>query len=42
MVQEFLVWPQVMDIGDAADTLPAAGIVIDEAIATFLARYGVR
>lgn len=42
LVQEFLVWPQVMDIGDAADALPASDVVIEEAIATFLARYGIR
>jgi AcrR family transcriptional regulator len=40
LVQEFLVWPQVMDIGDAADDLPASDVVIAEAIRTFLARYG--
>jgi AcrR family transcriptional regulator len=39
LVQEFLVWPKVMDIGDASDIIPAAGLVIDEAIATFMARY---
>lgn len=42
LVQEFLVWPQVMDIGEAANALPPPGTVIDEAIATFLARYGAR
>jgi AcrR family transcriptional regulator len=42
LVQEFLVWPQVMDIGDAAAALPSADVVIEEAILTFLARYGVR
>lgn len=42
LVQEFLVWPQVMDIGEAAAELPAADVVIEEAIRTFMARYGVR
>jgi AcrR family transcriptional regulator len=42
LVQEFLVWPRVMDIGDAADGLPSASVVIEEAVATFMARYGVR
>ena len=42
LVQEFLVWPQVMDIGDAAQELPAADVVIAVAIRTFLARYGAR
>lgn len=38
LVQEFLVWPKVMAMGDA-DTVPLADVVIDEAIATFMARY---
>lgn len=42
LVQEFLVWPKVMDIGDAAAELPPADVVIEEAILTFLARYSVR
>jgi AcrR family transcriptional regulator len=42
LVQEFLVWPRVMDIGKAADALPPADVVIEEAVATFMARYGVR
>ena len=41
LVQEFLVWPQVMAIGDA-ETLPTPDVVIEEAIATFMARYGPR
>ncbi len=40
LVQEFLVWPKVMDIGDAGDMIPPAATVIEEAIATFMARYG--
>jgi len=39
LVQEFLVWPKVMDMGDAGDTIPEPDVVIDEAIATFMARY---
>jgi TetR/AcrR family transcriptional regulator of autoinduction and epiphytic fitness len=41
LIQEFLIWPHVMAIGTAglAD-LPAAPAVVEEAIATFLARYG--
>ena len=42
LVQAFVVWPQVMDIGDPADALPAAELLIEEAIAAFLARCGVR
>lgn len=42
LVQEFLVWPQVMDIGEAAEQLPPASLVIEEAVTTFMARYGVR
>lgn len=42
LVQEFLVWPQVMDIGDGVKKLPSADVVIEEAVATFMARYGVR
>lgn len=40
LIQEFLVWPKVMSIGDAADMIPADDEVIDEAIRTFMARYG--
>lgn len=42
LVQEFLVWPRVMDIGEAAEQLPPASVVIEEAVTTFMARYGVR
>jgi len=39
LVQEFVVWPKVMAIGPPAEALPAAEVVIDEALATFLSRY---
>jgi TetR/AcrR family transcriptional regulator, regulator of autoinduction and epiphytic fitness len=40
LVQEFVIWPKVMAIGDALSELPANDVVIDEAIAMFLSRYG--
>jgi TetR/AcrR family transcriptional regulator of autoinduction and epiphytic fitness len=40
LIQEFLVWPKVMSIGDAAEMIPSTEEVIDEAIRTFMARYG--
>lgn len=40
LIQEFLVWPKVMSIGDAAEMIPSTDEVIDEAIRTFMARYG--
>ena len=40
MVQEVVIWPKVMAIGDALDRLPGDEEVIGEAVATFLARYG--
>ncbi len=39
MVQEFVIWPKVMAIGDALDHLPGDAEVVEEAVATFLARY---
>ena len=42
MVQEFVIWPQVMDIGEGLKRLPPNDVVISEAIATFMARYGRR
>lgn len=42
LVQEFLVWPKVMAIGPPAEALPPAEVVIDEALLTFLSRYGRR
>lgn len=42
MVQEVVIWPKVMAIGDALDRLPGDEEVIEEAVATFMARYGAR
>lgn len=39
MIQEMVIWPHVMAIGPAAGELPPAGLVIDEAVLTFLSRY---
>jgi TetR/AcrR family transcriptional regulator, regulator of autoinduction and epiphytic fitness len=39
LIQEFVVWPQVMAIGPAIDTLPPTDLVVEEAVAMFLARY---
>ncbi|RYC29107.1 TetR/AcrR family transcriptional regulator [Lichenibacterium minor] len=39
MVQEFVIWPKVMAIGDALHRLPGDTEVVEEAVATFLARY---
>lgn len=40
LIQEFVIWPYVMAIGAAGvEGLPPTPIVIDEAIAMFLARY---
>lgn len=41
LVQEFVVWPKLMAT-DASEDLPPADIVIEEAIRTFMARYGPR
>lgn len=41
LVQEFIVWPKVMGAEEPSN-VPPAEIVIEEAIATFLARYGPR
>jgi TetR/AcrR family transcriptional regulator, regulator of autoinduction and epiphytic fitness len=41
LVQEFVIWPRVMAIGDALSELPANDVVVDEAIAMFLSRYGI-
>jgi AcrR family transcriptional regulator len=40
LVQEFCVWPKVMGLTDSLGLMPPADTVIDEAIATFMARYG--
>jgi TetR/AcrR family transcriptional regulator, regulator of autoinduction and epiphytic fitness len=41
LVQEFVIWPRVMAIGKGLTDLPGNDVVIDEAIAMFLSRYGV-
>ena len=41
LVQEFVVWPKLMAI-EAPEDIPPADIVIEEAIRTFMARYGPR
>jgi TetR/AcrR family transcriptional regulator, regulator of autoinduction and epiphytic fitness len=41
LVQEFVIWPRVMAIGKGLADLPDNEVVIDEAIAMFLSRYGV-
>jgi AcrR family transcriptional regulator len=40
LVQEFCVWPRVMGLTDSLALTPPTDTVIDEAIATFMARYG--
>lgn len=40
LVQEFVIWPKVMAIGQALAKLPSDDLVVDEAIAMFLSRYG--
>ncbi len=40
LVQEFVIWPKVMAIGEALTELPSSDLVIEEAIAMFLGRYG--
>jgi AcrR family transcriptional regulator len=42
LIQEFVIWPHVMAIGPAAQSLPPTPLVVDEAVAMFLARYGRR
>lgn len=42
LVQEFCVWPKVMGLTDSLALTPPVDTVIDEAIATFMARYGTR
>lgn len=41
LIQEFAIWPHVMAIGPAAKALPPPALVIDEAVQTFLSRYGM-
>jgi len=42
LIQEFLIWPHVMAIGAPAQDLPSSDVVIEEAAAMMLSRYGVR
>ena len=39
MIQEMVIWPHVMAIGPVTNELPPAGLVIEEAVLTFLSRY---
>ena len=41
LIQEIAIWPHVMAIGPAAKALPSTTAAIEEAVAMFLARYGV-
>jgi len=41
LVQEFVIWPRVMAIGKGLADLPDNEVVIEEAIAMFLSRYGI-
>lgn len=41
LIQEFAIWPHVMAIGPAAKEMPPPDLVIDEAVLTFLSRYGL-
>ena len=41
LIQEFAIWPHVMAIGPAAQAMPPPALVIDEAVRTFLSRYGM-
>lgn len=41
LIQEFVIWPHVMAIGPAAKAMPPPALVIDEAVLTFLSRYGM-
>ena len=39
LVQEFVIWPHVMSIGDGLQALPSDADVVEEAIGTFMHRY---
>ena len=41
LIQEFVIWPGVMAISADAEALPGRDRVVDEAVVTFLSRYGV-
>ncbi|EXU63955.1 TetR family transcriptional regulator [Streptomyces sp. PRh5] len=42
LLQEFIIWPQVMAIGPDVMNIPPFDVVVKEGIAMFLGRYGVR
>lgn len=42
LIQEFVIWPRVMAIGPDLGALPSSQVVVDEAVAMFLSRYGRR
>ncbi|MGW7695490.1 TetR/AcrR family transcriptional regulator [Streptomyces asiaticus] len=42
LIQEFIIWPQVMAIGPDVMNIPPFDVVVEEGIAMFLDRYGVR
>lgn len=39
LIQEFVIWPGVMGVQGKAADAPADAVVVDEAVAMFLARY---
>ena len=41
MIQEMVIWPYVMAIGPSLNDLPSSSEVIDEAVRTFVSRFGV-
>ncbi len=41
LVREFCVWSKVMGLAHSLGLTPPVETVIDEAIATFMARYGI-
>lgn len=42
LIQEFIIWPKVMAIGPDVMSIPPFDVVVEEGIAMFLNRYGVR
>ncbi|MBI0376395.1 TetR/AcrR family transcriptional regulator C-terminal domain-containing protein [Streptomyces albiflaviniger] len=42
LLQEFIIWPQVMAIGPDVMNIPPPDVVVEEGIAMLLDRYGVR
>ena len=41
MIQEMVIWPYVMAVGPSVNDLPSSSDVIEEAVETFLSRFGV-